>query len=82
MPSQISFETNLSGPPLRNLLAILDRRELHSWVVGCGGNETVFSKNGLRYLYMFNTITYAHAYYCLDRDVFLSDAEASKMLNY
>lgn len=61
---------------VRDIIKELDRREQVSWVPACGGTEEPFTKAGRTYLYMFNTFTKKHAYYCQTSDLFLSDDEA------
>ena len=50
---------------------------LPDWVPACGGAETPFTtRTGRRLLYMWNPTTGEHAYYDLQRDVFLTTDEA------
>ena len=60
----------------RDIIKELDKKEASSWVPACGGAEIPFPKGDRVYLYMFNTFTKKHAYYCLTSDFFLSDEEA------
>lgn len=47
------------------------------WVAACGGTETPFTtRTGRRLLYMWNRTTGEHAYYDVQRDVFLTNEEA------
>ena len=39
------------------------------WVTGCGGSETPFYHNGVRWLYVFNPGTGAHGFYNLSTDI-------------
>lgn len=51
------------------------------WVAGCGGTETPFrTRSGRMLFYMWNRTTGEHAYYDVERDVFLSFEEASDAL--
>jgi hypothetical protein len=53
------------------------RRENGTWYPACGGTELPFtSRSGARLQYMFQPSTRRHAYYNLDTDLFLTDAEA------
>jgi len=54
---------------------MLEKKESCSWVPACGGAETPFTKNDRVYLYMYNTFTNKHAYYCQTSDLFLSDKQ-------
>lgn len=48
------------------------------WVAGCGGTETPFrTRTGRLLFWMWNRTTGEHAYYDVERDVFLSNEEAS-----
>ncbi len=48
------------------------------WVPACGGTEQPFSsRSGLTLLYMWNRTSGIHAYYDVERDVFLTQDEAS-----
>ena len=50
------------------------------WVPACGGTEVPFKLGHYRYQYMFQASTRTHALLCLDTDLFLSDAEADRLL--
>ena len=41
------------------------------WVVACGGKESPFEKNGVRYLYVFNPATHKHGWLDLGQDIVL-----------
>jgi hypothetical protein len=45
------------------------------WAVGCGGSETPFTKDGKRYLYVWNCQDRKHYYYCYDTDIFILDKD-------
>lgn len=52
------------------------------WVAACGGTETPFrTRTGRMLFYMWNRTTGEHAYYDVERDVFLSHEEASLSLD-
>lgn len=53
----------------------------NGWQAACGGTETPFSVKGRKLHYLWNRITKEHAYYDIDRDLFLSDEEAFELLN-
>lgn len=42
----------------------------YAWVPACGGAEKPFLRHGVRYLYMWNSISGDHAYYNMDGDMF------------
>ena len=47
------------------------------WIPACGGTEAPFTtRTGRRLLYMWNRSTGEHAYYDVQRDVFLTNEEA------
>lgn len=49
------------------------------WVPACGGTETpTKTRTGRTLLYMWNTTTGEHAYFDCDRDVFLTQQQASE----
>ena len=51
------------------------------WVPACGGTEQPFkSRSGQTLLYMWNRSSGTHAYYDVERDVFLTQEEASRAL--
>lgn len=50
------------------------------WYPACGGTEKPFRVGHYTYQYMFQPSTRRHAYLCLETDMFLSDAEADKVL--
>lgn len=51
------------------------------WIPACGGTEKPFmTRSGRLLLYMWNRATGEHAYYDVERDVFLDDEEASAAL--
>ncbi len=51
------------------------------WVPACGGTETpTKTRTGRTLLFMWNTTKGEHAYYDCDRDIFLSNEEASAAL--
>lgn len=51
------------------------------WVPACGGTEVpTRTRTGRKLLYMWHTTTGEHAYYDCDRDVFLTQEEASVAL--
>jgi hypothetical protein len=53
------------------------------WVPACGGKEVPFeTRTGRRLHYMWNMNTGEHAYYDLDRDIFLSNAEADEAFGF
>ena len=56
------------------------RHERGPWVPACGGTEVPFKLGFYRYQYMFQQSTGTHALICLDTDLFLSDAEADRLL--
>ncbi len=58
----------------------LDNRARFAWIPAGNGSEPIFTKGEYRYQYFYNTITDAHAYYCLDTDMFLDDAEVERLL--
>ena len=43
----------------------------YSWIPACGGTEKKFIHKGKYYLYMWNTQTKEHSYYCLTDDLFV-----------
>lgn len=51
------------------------------WVAACGGTETPMTIGGRRLWYMWNRRTGQHAYLDMDRDVFLTDAEAWEIIH-
>jgi len=56
------------------------KRDNGYWMPACGGTEKpFFTRDGRRLQYMFQPSTGEHAYLDLDRDVFLSNDEASKI---
>jgi len=61
---------------VRDLIHELDKHAAVSWVAASGGQETEFTKNGKRYLYMWNTFTKEHAYYCISEDLFLTSKQS------
>lgn len=52
-----------------------EQRDMAAWIPACGGTETPFTKNGKKYLYMWNYRTKEHAYYCITDDIFVEDIE-------
>ena len=58
----------------------IDKRAQFAWIPACNGTEPIFTKADRRYQYLYNTVTDTHAYYCLDTDLFLDDAEAERLL--
>ena len=50
------------------------------WVPACGGTEVPFTKHGKEYIYLWNSYTKEHAYYCITDDLFLSQAEVDALL--
>jgi hypothetical protein len=51
------------------------------WVPACGGTEMPMkTRTGRTLLYMWNTTKGEHAYYDCERDVFLTNEEASAAL--
>lgn len=54
-----------------------------NWVPACGGTELPFeTRNGRRVQYMWNRNSREHAYYDLDRDIFLDDAELKEAFGF
>ena len=43
----------------------------HFWIPACGGTEKPFTYKGREFLYMWNTVTGEHDYYCISDDLFL-----------
>ena len=39
------------------------------WVIACGGMESPFEKNGVRYLYVFNPASHKHGWLDLGQDI-------------
>lgn len=57
------------------------RSEHGEWIPACGGTEVpTRTRTGRTLLYMWNRSTGEHAYYDVERDVFLSNQEASAAL--
>lgn len=48
------------------------------WRVGCGGAEVPFTREGKRYIYVWNAVERAHYYYCFDTDIFIRDVDFSE----
>lgn len=48
------------------------------WIAACGGTETPFrTRSGRTLFWMWNRVTGEHAYYDVERDVFLTNEEAT-----
>lgn len=57
------------------------RREAGPWFPACAGTEVPFTaRDGRRLQYLWQPSTNRHAYIDLDRDVFLTDDEATRVL--
>jgi len=52
-----------------------DHRDSCYWVKASGGYESPFTCQGKRFLYMWNTSTKEHAYYCITDDIFVQDED-------
>jgi hypothetical protein len=54
-----------------------------NWVPACGGTEPITTyRTGRRLQYMWNTTSGEHAYYDVDRDIFLDNAEAEEAIGF
>ncbi|NIU01629.1 MAG: hypothetical protein GWN01_12155 [Nitrosopumilaceae archaeon] len=51
------------------------------WIPACGGTEKPFQYEGKQYLYMWNSKSGTHAYYCITDDVFLGNREWELLMN-
>jgi len=47
--------------------------DAYAWQPACGGLELPFDYDGKTYLYMWNTETGEHSYYCMTDDVFVGE---------
>jgi hypothetical protein len=53
----------------------------YAWQPACGGTETPFkTRTGRTLHYLWNRSTGVHAYYDVDRDLFLTNEEAEEAL--
>ena len=74
----------MSTQSLAERIAELNAKaEQGNWQPAAGGTETVFTtRSGIRLLYCYQPSTGKHAYLNVDSDMFLSNEEASNILNW
>ena len=66
---------------LKDALDAAEARKANGpWFPASGGTEQPFSCRGYRLLYMYQPSSGRHAYLDLGTDLFLSDAEAARIL--
>ena len=58
---------------IRLAIDAIETTASESWEVACGGTETEFTHHGRTYIYMWNSFTKKHAYYCKTTDLFVDN---------